>query len=45
MKKPVMKRLVLGKETLRDLENEQLDQVAGGTRTRTCTSVCSFCTL
>ena len=49
MRKPMPKRLMLAKETLRDLENTVLRRAGGGAPTQiqtdcTCTSDNSFCT-
>jgi hypothetical protein len=49
MRKPMPKRLMLAKETLRDLENAGLRRAGGGAPTQiqtdcTCTSDNSFCT-
>jgi hypothetical protein len=45
MKKMTLKKLQLTRETLRGLEDNQLTKLAGGaTGSRTCTTVCSFCT-
>ena len=49
MRKPTPKRLILARETLRDLESSRLRRAGGGAPTQiqtdcTCTSDNSFCT-